>query len=258
MKVRWSLAPPRTTCTRLRLQLGESLAVMGAAHVAVERSTTLANPPDESRRNSRDQAMRRDVLGDNRAGGNHRIPSDRDAANNRSVGADRRSVLDLRLHELPIRAHGPRIKVIREANVGSDEDAIADRDPSVYRREILHLAVVADPNVGVDVDILPDDTILTDMGPFSDLRPMPNATPVSHHRVCGHLRSRVNPGGHRDPNSAPGSSTFPVRVAKRDGSAGSDDQTSGGKPDNEPDDVRGNPDQGDDDDGVAGLEAEAR
>jgi len=44
----------------------------------------------------------------------------------------------------------------------------------------------------------------------------------------------------------------------RDGSARSNDWTSDGKPDNEPDDVRGNPDEGDDDDGVAGLEPEAR
>src|SRR5207245_10657184 len=91
MKVRWSLAPPRTTCTRLRLQLEESLAVMGAAHVAVERSTTLANPPDASPRNSRDQAMRRDVLGVNIAGGNHRIPCDTYVAINRSVCVIRRT-----------------------------------------------------------------------------------------------------------------------------------------------------------------------
>src|SRR5437899_5437557 len=45
-----------------------------------------------------------------------------------------------------------RVKVIREANVGAHEDAIADRDSSVYRCEILDLAVVADLNIRVDVE----------------------------------------------------------------------------------------------------------
>src|SRR2546425_2794352 len=121
--------------------------------------------------------MRRDIFGDNGAGGNHRIPSDCDAANNRSVGAERCSVLDLRLHELPIGAHRARVKVIREANVWPDENAIPDRDSSVYCCEILHFAVVANSNVRVDVDILSNDAILTDGGPFSDLRPMPYRTP---------------------------------------------------------------------------------
>jgi len=143
--------------------------------------------------------MRRDVFGDNRAGRDHRIPSDCDAANNRRIGADRCSVLDLRLHEVPIGAHRPRVKVIREANVRSHKDAIADRDSSVYRCEILDLAVVADPNIRVDVDILANDAILSDVGPLTDLRPMPDATPIADDGIRRHLRGGVNPGGHWGP-----------------------------------------------------------
>src|SRR5439155_17529321 len=69
MKVRWSLAPPRTTSPSLRLQLGESLAVVVTAHVAVQRSTAFAHPPDEYSRDSGEQAVRRDVLRDDGACG---------------------------------------------------------------------------------------------------------------------------------------------------------------------------------------------
>src|SRR5206468_460930 len=149
---------------------------MGAFHVSVERATAFAHPTDEFRRHTCDQCMRQHVLRDDGAGRNHRVPTDRDTTEDCRICAQRSPVLNLRVHPAPVWADSSRVRVIREANVRSDENTVAEGDSLIDCRELLH----------------------------SEMR------------------------------------------------------TSDGKADDETDDVRGNPDQGNDDDCVAWLEAETR
>src|SRR2546427_2479677 len=199
MKVRRSLAARGTRAAPLWFQLWEFFAVVGASHVSVEGTPAFAHPADEFRRDARDQAVRRDIFRDDGAGGNHRIPSDDYAADDCGVRADRSAVLNLGLHAAPIGTDRSRVEVIREADVWPDEDAIAEGDPLVDRREILHLAVVANHDVGVDVHIFPDDAIVADAGSLSNLRPMPDAASFPNECVPRDLRSGMNLRAHGAP-----------------------------------------------------------
>src|SRR5437867_1830935 len=209
MKVRWSLAPPRTTSPSLRLQLGESLAVVVTAHVAVQRSTAFAHPPDEYSRDSGEQAVRRDVLRDDGACGDHRVPADRDAAEDRRVRPDRGSVLNPRRDDLPVRADGARVDIVRETDVGADEDPIPDGHAAIYCGEVLDFAVVPNDDRGIDVDILPDVAAPPHVRALPNLGPMPHGGPVADRRLGGHLGGPVHPHvRHRHRKPCLGSSMF--------------------------------------------------
>src|SRR6266702_1462429 len=88
MKVRRSL-PAAGTSLALRLQVRVSAPVVGAAHARIEGSAAFADPAYPFRGDARDEGVRRDVLGDDGAGGDHGVPTDRDAAENCRVRSDR-------------------------------------------------------------------------------------------------------------------------------------------------------------------------
>ena len=172
---------------------------MGASHVSVERTTAFAHPADDFRGDARDQTVRWDILRDDGPSCDHRVPTDCDPTDDCGIRAERDTVLNLRLHTAPVRADRSWVEIIREANVRTDEDTIAYRDSSVDRREILHLAIVPNQHVGIDVDILADDTVLADSGSLPNLRPMPNAAAFSDLCFRGDLRGRMNLRGHGTP-----------------------------------------------------------
>src|SRR6266511_1480487 len=87
MKVRRSL-PVAGTSLAPRLQVRVRAAVVGAAHARVERPAAFADPADSLRRDAGDEGVRRDVLRDDRTSGDHRVPADRDAAEDRRVRTD--------------------------------------------------------------------------------------------------------------------------------------------------------------------------
>ena len=174
---------------------------MGALHVSIKRATALAHPTDEFRGDARDQAVRRDILCDDGAGSNHRTPADCDAAKNCGVRPDRSFVLDLRRDNLPVGAHRPRINVVRETNVRSNENTVCNFYAPIEGREVLDFAIVANGDPDIDVHVLPDGTMATDSRSFSNLGPMPNMCLVSNRRLSGDVRGGVNPSDHsfRDP-----------------------------------------------------------
>src|SRR5437867_7480100 len=110
MKVRRSL-PAGGTSLALRHDVRVGAAVAGAAHAGVEGSAAFADPADDLRRHAGDEGMRGDIFGDDGTGGDHRVPADRDAAENCRVASDRCAVLDFRRHDLPVRTHGARIDI---------------------------------------------------------------------------------------------------------------------------------------------------
>ena len=117
---------------------------MGASHSAVKRSTALAHPSDQFRGDACDKGVRGYILGDNRTGRDHRVPTDCNAAKDCRICPQRGPVLNLRVHLAPVWADRSWVQVIREANVRSDENTIAEGDSAVDRREILDFAVVPD------------------------------------------------------------------------------------------------------------------
>src|SRR6266545_3148547 len=82
MKVRRSL-PAAGTSLAFRLEVRVGAVVVGAAHARVEGSAAFADPTNSLRRHAGDEGIRGNVLRDDGAGGDHRVPADRDAAENR-------------------------------------------------------------------------------------------------------------------------------------------------------------------------------
>src|SRR5438552_2824219 len=208
MKVRRSLALPGTSLG-LRHDVWVGAAVVGAAHAGVEGSAAFADPADELRRHAGDEGMRGDILGNDGAGGDHRVPADRDAADNSRVRSDRRAVLDFRRHDLPVRTHGARIDIVRETDVRAYEDPIPDGHAAVYCGEVLDFAVVSNHDRCVDVDIFPDVAALAHARSLPNLGPVPHRRPLANRRLGGHLGGPVYTRvRHRHRKSRRGSSTF--------------------------------------------------
>src|SRR5438034_2307732 len=191
MKVRRSL-PAGGTSLALRHDVRVGAAVAGAAHAGVEGSAAFADPADDLRRHAGDEGMRGDIFGDDGTGGDHRVPADRDAAENCRVASDRCAVLDFRRHDLPVRAHGARIDIVSKTDVGADKDPIPDGHAAVYCGEVLDFAVVSNDDRRVDVDIFPDVAALAHARSLPNLGPVPHYRPFTDRRLGGHLGGRVH------------------------------------------------------------------
>ena len=140
----------------------------------IERSPAFAHPADDLRRDPCNERVRRDIFRYDRAGGNHGISPDGEAAQNRGVCSNGGSVLDGCRHDLPVRVHSPRVGVIRKARVRADENTIADPQPLVKGGEVLNLAEVPDDHTGINVHVFPNVAIPPNVGPLSNLGPMPD------------------------------------------------------------------------------------
>ncbi len=175
---------------------GNRLVTVSAVHPSVERPTAITDPSNDLRGNPRDEGVGRDVLRDDGSRGNHRVPADRETAQDRRVRSDRRAVLDDRWDDVPVWAHGARVRVVREAGMGSDEHAAAHGQPSVEGRKILDLTFVPHDDLRVDVHVLAHVASSTDSGALPDLGPVPDRGPFADGRVRRHLRGRVDARRH--------------------------------------------------------------
>jgi hypothetical protein len=128
--------------------------------------TCMAN---ESRGIPNDDAMRRNIPGDDRPRPYQRECSNRQTREDDAAGTDRRPVVYPYLSDIPVvvplelalRGDGPGHAVVGKHNMGPNEHAIFDRRAVIYRCTILDLDAVPDNNVSVDIRALADDTALS-------------------------------------------------------------------------------------------------
>src|SRR2546428_10246039 len=154
MKVRHSLPAAGTRGPRRLRQPRKPLAVVRAVHRPVERPAAFTHPSNPLRRDPRDECVGRNVFRDHGTRGDHRASTDGYAAEDCRVGSNRGSILDLRRYDLPIRAHGTRVQVVREARMGTDEHSITNRETSIEPGEDLKLPPNPPYAIRVDGDLL--------------------------------------------------------------------------------------------------------
>jgi len=75
----------------------------------------------------------------------------------------------------------------------ADEHAIADGNAAVKRCKVLDLAVVADDDVNINVNVLADVAIPADSRAFTNMNPMPYRCSVANESGRGHVCGRVDP-----------------------------------------------------------------
>src|SRR5438309_3823146 len=195
MKVRRSLARTRTGLL-VWAEPRERLSIMGAAHLGAKGPTALADPADNFRWDTRDQGLCWNVLCDHRPRRDHRVPFDREAAENRCICANGGSIFDFRGNDFPVGTRSPWIQVVREAGMGSHEDAIPNRDSTVQSREVLDFAVVSYDDRGIDVHVLSDVTPFSDSRALPDLGPVPDRCVFPDLCLGGVVRRRMNSARH--------------------------------------------------------------
>jgi len=196
MKVRHSLAAAGTSGSRPLDQPRKPLAVVRAVHRPVERPAAFTHPSNPLRRDPRDECVGRNVFRDHGTRGDHRASTDGYAAEDCRVGSNRGSILDLRRYDLPIRAHGTRVQVVREARMGTDEHSITNRETSIEAGEVLNLTLIPNYDLRVDVDILSNVTVPANLSALSHLDPMPNRGAAADGRPGGYLGGRVDSRRH--------------------------------------------------------------
>jgi len=119
-------------------------------------------------------AVRGNVFGDNAARPYNGVLPNADVGENRGSGANRCSLLDYGLLDLPVGfglqipvgGSGPRIAVVDEHNAVADEDVILDRD------------AFADESVARDLAAFTDSCILLDLDKRANLRFIADLTTV--------------------------------------------------------------------------------
>jgi len=140
--------------------------------------------------------MRWDVLRNNRAGSNHGATPYGGATNNGRISSNRCAILNNRLNDIPSGTYCPRVQIVREARVRSNEYLVSSSNSAIQRCEILNLAIVPDDNIRVDVHIFANNTSSADPRPFSDLGPVPNERSLSNDRIGGDLGGWMDMSGH--------------------------------------------------------------
>src|SRR5438105_12012848 len=162
----------------------------GAGARLVEPGSALADETAQPRGVAEDQAVRRDVAGDDRAGPHHGEAADADPGEYRAAPADGGSLLHLdaadppvlAVFQLPVRRDRPRQAIVEQAAVGADEDAVfqdrslEDGDP------VLELDPIADDDADVDVDAFGQDAVGADACSLAHLRLVPDPRARSDRR----------------------------------------------------------------------------
>lgn len=124
-----------------------------------------------------DDGVRRNVSRDDRAGSDHGVVPDGNAAEDGRVRSETCSSADVRgamiLGPIPRKCRSGR-QHIREHDRRSAEDVIFKRDAVIHRDVVLNLHIAADADVRTKHDILPDAAIATDDDTTQDVAEMPD------------------------------------------------------------------------------------
>src|SRR4051812_10987348 len=160
--------------TLLRILVGQTLSA-------------LAHPADSARRNADHQRVRGYVFRNDASRAHERILVESDAADDRRVGADRRSFA----HERPLvfvlaRDVAPRIHHVGEDHGRPAEHIVLQHHALVHRDVVLDLDVVADRHA------VHHHHVLAKRAPLADDRAAEHVTEVPHLRVCSDLCSIVD------------------------------------------------------------------
>ncbi len=83
-------------------------------------------------------------------------------------------------HDLPVVVEGPRHEIVGERRRRADEHIVADRDTVIHADVVLHLAAIADDRLGIDVDVLAENTIAPDQRTTADVGVVPHAGSAAH------------------------------------------------------------------------------
>lgn len=184
-----SLLPPEETSSVIRLLLGVLdhvsvllvLATTSLASCAVSRESdldaTLACPANVPRRNASHQSVVRDVLCDNRAGGDKSPSTYRDPAYESRIGADAGPVTYNGRQIIVARIPGegaPRNLYIGEDHTWSTKHIIFKNNPFVQRYVVLDLAPGADDYLVGYVHVLAEGAFLADLRLCRDMAEVPN------------------------------------------------------------------------------------
>src|SRR5690242_2541465 len=107
----------------------------------------MAHPADLPGRIADDERMRRNVMGDDRPGGNEAMTSQTMAAENGGVRTDRGAASDDRRSELVLALDiGARVVDVREDAGRAAEHVAAERHTLIDAHIVLDLAAIADPD----------------------------------------------------------------------------------------------------------------
>src|SRR5213592_2338333 len=148
----------------------------------------LAHPSHAARRHAHHQRVRRDVGRHDRAGADERVLAERDAAQDRGVGADGAAPLHARGAVLVLARHvAPRVQHVGEharrpaehivlqghafvdRDVVLDLDVVADARTGHHHHVLAQVAALADYRAGHDVAEVPDLRAPADLRPVVDI-----------------------------------------------------------------------------------------
>ncbi len=149
----------------------------------------LAEPADLPSRDASHQCVGFDVAIDDGAGGDERVRADSGTADDRAVGADRRTALHESIAILVLSIdRGARVVHVGEYHARAAEDVIFKGDVVVDRYIILNLDVVADDDLVADKNVLTQRAAVANADSRGDVPPVPDACVVAD--LCAFVDDR--------------------------------------------------------------------
>ena len=207
MTARWR--PPRGA--RAVADLGERSAC----------AATGAHAPVAARGNARYESVRWNIARDHRSGGDERVLTDGDAADDRCIGTDRRAATDARRFEgvAPIDLCAWP-SYVGEDRGWADEYVGFQRDAGVDRDIVLNAAAVTNDGGRGDENVLAKHATRADACARHHVREMPDFRPRSDARPAVDDRGRVGPrSDHAASNDARSRTSGPNRTSVPTGCA---------------------------------------
>src|SRR6185437_4473471 len=134
-----------------------------------------AHPSYLARRRSNHESEIRNVLGNNCSRCHERVATDGYSGNNRRIGANCASPLQMGQFVEVMPAYlGARISYVRQYTGRAEKDIIINFHTGIDRNIVLDLDVIANHGATVDIDVLANNRMLPDTGPFHHVSKMPD------------------------------------------------------------------------------------
>jgi len=168
----------------------------------LESGSIATDIPDQVRWDANDQAVVRDVCRHHCPGSDHGETPDGDPGNDDYSGAERRAVANVDRTDLPVvrlleiagRGDGAREAIVRQADARPDEDSFLQVRTMVKIGSVLDLAVRADANVEVYVNLFANYAVVAYSGSLANLSAVPDSHPIPKHRLRRDVSGRVDIG----------------------------------------------------------------